>query len=87
MPLLPPGLQVHREANLSTRDEKRRCRPERGRKAAETTQDIAKSLYARKLKKESQDGGQEGGQNRKNLPYRSRLRNKMQAHPAPARAV
>ena len=58
-----------------------------GEKAAGNVRDISKSRYARKLKKKAKMQGKKGCQNRKIFPARSRLRHKMQAHPAPARAV
>ena len=57
-----------------------------GEKAAETTHDIAKSRYARKLKRKPRCRARRAPKPL-NLLHESRLRHKMQAHPAPARAA
>ena len=57
-----------------------------GEKAAGNVRDISKSRYARKLKKKAKMQGKKGSKTQ-DLLHRSRLRHKMQAHPAPVRAV
>ena len=58
-----------------------------GEKAAGNVRDISKSRYARKLKRKAKMQGKKGSKTAKSSVHRSRLRHKMQAHPAPARAV
>ena len=57
-----------------------------GEKAAGNVRDISKGRYARKLKKKAKMQGRKVPEPQ-NLLHRSRLRHKMQAHPAPARAA
>ena len=57
-----------------------------GEKAAGNVRDISKSRYARKLKRKARCRARRVPETQ-NLPCRSQLRHKIQAHPAPARAV
>mgnify|MGYP000040139114 CR=1 FL=1 len=57
-----------------------------GEKAAGNVRDISKSRYARKLKRKPRCRAKKAPKPL-NLPHRSQLRHKMQAHPAPARAA
>ena len=77
---------VHREIDQYEDDNVGMQALSEGEKAAETAHDISKSRYARKLKKKAKMQGKKGAKTA-NLPRRSRLRHKMQAHPAPARAA
>ena len=74
---------VHREVDQYEDDNVGTQALSEGEKAAGNVRDISKSIYARKLKKKAKMQGKKGA----NLPHRSRLRHKMQAHPAPARAA
>ena len=77
---------VHREVDQYEDDNVGTQALSEGEKAAGNVRDISKSIYARKLKKKAKMQGKKGAKPQ-NLPCRSRLRHKMQAHPAPARAV
>ena len=59
---------VHREVDQYEDDNVGTQALSEGEKTAGNVRDISKSIYARKLKKESQDAGQEGCQNRKIFP-------------------
>ena len=78
---------VHREVDQYEDDNVGTQALSEGEKAAGNVRDISKSIYARKLKKKAKMQGKKGAKNRTIFPHRSRLRHKMQAHPAPARAA
>ena len=77
---------VHREVDQYENDNVGTQALSEGEKTAGNVRDISKSIYARKLKKKAKMQGKKGAKPQ-NLPRRSRLRHKMQAHPAPARAA
>ncbi len=77
---------VHREVDQYEDDNVGTQALSEGEKAAGNVRDISKSRYARKLKKKAKMQGKKGTKTA-NLLHRSRLRHKMQAHPAPARVA
>ena len=77
---------VHREVDQYEDDNVGTQALSEGEKAAGNVRDISKSRYARKLKKKAKMQGKKGTKPQ-NLLHESRLRHKMQAHPAPARAA
>ncbi len=77
---------VHREIDQYEDDNVGTQALSEGEKAAGNVRDISKSRYARKLKRKPRCRARKGPEPQ-NLPCRSRLRHKMQAHPAPARAA
>ena len=78
---------VHREVDQYEDDNVGTQALSEGEKAAGNVRDISKSRYARKLKKKAKMQGKKGARNAKSLLHESRLRHKMQAHPAPVRAA
>ena len=77
---------VHREVDQYEDDNVGTQALSEGEKAVGNVRDISKSRYARKLKKKPRCRARRVPKPQ-NLPRRSRLRHKMQAHPAPARAA
>ena len=81
---------VHREVDQYEDDNVGTQALSEGEKTAGNVLDISKSIYARRLKKKAKRQrkmqGKNGSKTAK-FPRRSRLRHKMQANPAPARAV
>ena len=78
---------VHREVDQYEDDNVGTQALSEGEKAAGNVRDILQEPIRQKTEKESQDAGQERVPKSQNLPRRSRLRHKMQAHPAPARVA
>ena len=79
---------AHREIDQYEDDNVGHQALKRGRKRQKKCQRFFKESLCQEAEKESQDAGQrKGAKTAKSSAFRSRLRHKMQAHPAPARAA